>query len=418
MNMRRTLKFFIFVFPVLMSYNCESPSTVEFSTFKLGITRLPAYELPPVEAPPIKRSKVAVLTHSRYLYYNLAKEIQAYYNGVLVHVDRLAEEALLYNPRFPSKMDSSAVDELIDTLKRIQPEHAIIVLSGPFSRDDELRAILFKAFCSIDEGMHLDLAYGYITATDDAEFGGRGAMRSDARDMFFRTKPSSNEIDKLLVASQLYLPRDLGELSNFFGETRYQYEWNAWARSVVRRYADTFTFRLWQADTVFRNDFSWEKNPDNEMRKFYVPNQLIFVIDGMSIFNRWGANYSKQVFDNLDLSGDILIIDKEANHSRDAAIKKGAYFYLYGSDWTNLRFLAKRISGRPLTIGQAIKDGINEAMDYFGVTRLDIDLNYLGFVSDKERHVVNALARTYPIGDPLYRPRLKSEVPLYLPPLF
>lgn len=136
----------------------------------------PPFELDPAAEPPIKTSKFVVLSHSRYLFYNLAKEIRGYYNAALLHIN------------------DNTTAEITVKLNRIQPEYAIVVLP-PHQIKPDVVANLFLSFCSLDDDVDLDLGYGYIT----------GYTLEDARNLFYRTKNDTIEVGSFLGVSQASL---------------------------------------------------------------------------------------------------------------------------------------------------------------------------------------------------------------------
>jgi hypothetical protein len=108
----------------------------------------------------------------------------------------------------------------------------------------------------------------------------------------------------------------------------------------------------------------------------------------------------------LDLQGSILLGGLAGGNPSDIELfhEKGGYFSI-DVNLAFLPFMAKRLSQGETTVGIAMQNGINDAMRYFAITELDLKSDVL----------VQVMALTFPVGNPLHKPQLKMSVPLYDP---
>ena len=213
---------------LMLTTNCDRSTSI----FESSSTppNEPPYELEPVAEPPIKSSSCAVLSHSRYRYYELAQEIQRYYDAALLHINDNTQE------------------QLVQKLKQINPQNAIIVLP-PHLIKEELVGDLFLSFCSLDNDHYIDIGYGYIT----------GYTLEDAHELFARSKVDTSTIGSYLGVSHVF-------------------EGDEWCRSAIEQYKLDFSRHDWESYTIVVEGDHWLADRSAEMMKF-KQNQIIFLLD-------------------------------------------------------------------------------------------------------------------------------------------
>lgn len=338
----------------------------------------PAFELDSVPEPPLFKSKFVVLTHSRYLFYNLAKEIAAYHNAAIIHVN------------------DHTYDQVTEKLKTVDPEYAIVVLP-PFLITPDLVGYLFKSFCSLNSDVYPDLEFGYIT----------GYTIEDARDLFYRDQQDTVQLDRFLGVSHVY---DGGE----------------WTKSYLNDFAKEFEAAGWSGDTAIMSIAGMTSNVSGEVKKF-SPHQVVFFVGHGDYDDCCDVSASDLV--NADLTGDILL--------SGACYTGATYSGGPPSDFVALRILkqgacayesraivngwgawaAAGVLRGSMTWGEAVREGIIGEMNQFNENDLDI-LSYQEMNSKYPAGnfpLVNETARIIPFGDPSYKPRLKSAVNISLP---
>ena len=345
----------------LLMNGCDRSTSIFESS--LTPAEEPPYELEPVAEPPVKTSPCVVLSHSRYRYYSLAQEIQSYYDGALLHINDNNQE------------------QLVEKLKLIKPQNAIIVLP-PNIIKEEVVSDLFLAFCSLDNDYYIDIGYGYIT----------GYTLEDAYDLFTRSKVDTSAIGSYLAVSHVF-------------------EGDEWCRSAIDQYKLDFSRHDWESYTIVVEGDHWLADRSAEMMKF-KQNQIIFFIGHGSENSSCGIHTND--LDSVSLSGNIIFsgtcytgaISSPYPSTDFIALKilhQGANFYISnvdGNGWANVVFIAAGICEQGMSFGEAIVAGINREINFYNLKSFD-DMNDI-------KHIIS-------FGDPFYKPKLKSKVDLYFP---
>ncbi|MBD3343004.1 MAG: hypothetical protein GF353_28160 [Candidatus Lokiarchaeota archaeon] len=369
--------FFLLSFFLL---SCDENKTVMKSDEVLP--PLPPFELEATPEPSIASNQVVVISHSRYLFHNLALEIRDYYNSALIH------------------FNENSSDQISEKLKIINPQYAIVVLP-PFIIDLNSVADLFFSFCSLDDEIDMDVGYCYIT----------GSKVEDARDLFYRNKANTAVIDSYLGISHVF-------------------DGDEWCHSAVNRYKNIFDQNNWEANTIIVNSDSWLADKNVELSKF-DQNQMIFFIGHGSGDTSCDLNVTD--VDCLNLTGCCIFAGScytgmTSYKSPDREfialkiIEKGAFFYVSnvgGNGWDNVWFIAENLCKSDIALGDAVQRGINQQMEWRDIRELNIlHYDYQNesdlLESDLMTKVTNSMARIIPFGDPLFKPQLKSRLDISL----
>ncbi len=365
-------------FFVLSFGGCTRSSTI--NSIVETLPPAPAFQLDSVPEPPLFESKFVVLTHSRYLFYNLAKEIAAYHEAPLIFINE------------------NTFDQITAKLKYVDPEYAIVVLP-PFLITPDLVGSLFKCFCSLNGDVYPDVQFGYIT----------GYTIDDARSLFYRDQQDTAALDKFLGVSHLYPG----------GE---------WVKSYLSNFADRFRASGWYGDTAIMDMESGADNVAGELKKF-ATNQVIFFIGHGGPDNI--CDISGCDLANVDLTGDVVLSgacstgatygDGAPGDSEYIALrilKQGACVYesrVVLNGWGS--WPAVSVLDGSGTWGEAVNDGIKAEMQQFN----EDTLNILSWQQVSQEYptgnfpFINETARIIPFGDPSFKPRLKSPVFITLP---
>lgn len=333
----------------------------------------PAFQLDSVPEPPLVKSKFVVLTHSRYLFYNLAKEIAAYHHAALIFID------------------DNSFDQITEKMKFVQPEYAIVVLP-PFLITPDLVGNLFKCFCSLNNDIYPDVQFGYIT----------GYTVEDARDLFYRDQQDTAQLDKFLGVSHIYPGGD-------------------WVKPYLANFASEFQQAGWEGDTAIANENITPSNVSGEARKFST-HQLIFFVGHGDPDYCCGVTSSDIA--NSDLTGDVIL--------SGACYTGATWSDGPPTDFIALRFLkqgacayesrvivngwgiwaAASVSAGDETWGEAVRLGITAEMQQFG----ENNLNILTYEEMNKEYpggnfpFIDETARIIPFGDPSYKPRVRYPV--------
>jgi len=359
----------------LIYFGCARDSSV--TNYVVSQPSQPPFELDSVAEPPIMKSNFVVLTHSRYLFYNLAKEIASYHGAALIHIN------------------DNTFDRITEKLKAVQPEYAIVVLP-PYLITPDLVANLFKCFCTMNDDIYPDVQFGYIT----------GYTLDDARDLFYRDQQDTVQLNKFLGVSHVF---DGGD----------------WVRPYLANFAEQFRSAGWNGDTAIINHTSWTSNVAEEVKKF-SSHQLIFFVGHGDYSCSCDVNASDLV--NSDLTGDVVLSGacftgatcSEGPPSDFIALrilKQGAAAYesrVIVNGWG--KWAAASVAEGNTTWGEAVRSGILSEMNQFVEDTLDI-------LTDEEMNekypagnfpLINETARIIPFGDPSFKPKVKSAVTISL----
>ena len=345
----------------LLSNGCDRKSSI--NNFQYTLAAVPPFDRDSVPEPPLIQSDVAVLAHSRYSYYDLAKEIAAYYNAPLIHTNE------------------NSNDSLVGKLRQVQAKYVIVVLP-PFLIKQDSVSNLFHVFCSLDNDPHLDVGYCYVT----------GYTVDDARSLFYSNKTDTTTVGKYLGISEV-----------FDGDESCHY--------MIQSYSEEFRAAGWGSDTAIFESYPID-NVSIELPKLQQ-NQMVFFIGHGDFENSCGI--SSTDLKSIDLSGDIIFSgtcltgntfcdDPTIDPIALRILKCGTTFYVANvnvSGWDMVWFIAQDVCKNSMNYGDAIKDGINREIDWEKATKPTLSADeYISCI--------------IPFGDPKGKPRLKSAVSVYV----